>query len=196
MGVMYLMDYFFLLSTEEANPGQPGLAGLMGDVAALRENLRKRHMAGGSPPQEENELGCLAFDSGRNGGAISGSMTCSGFNVFLVMRVWQDDDEEEGEEESEDNIYDKKKKTKKTRRRRRRTTGTGNETKLYWLPLIVPSTSISASLFAVHASGRDEVMFCTLAFARHASGECIIQPGIYDEIHKQMHKPSNQNDDY
>ena len=68
MGVMYFIDFIFLLSTEESNPGQPGL----GDVAALRENLRKRHMAGGSPPQEENELGCLAFDSGRNGGVISG----------------------------------------------------------------------------------------------------------------------------
>lgn len=142
-------------------------------------------MAGGSPSQEENELGCLAFDSGRNGGAISGSMTFSGFNVFLVMSVWQDDDEEEGEEECEGNIYEKNKKTKKIRRRRR-TTGTGKETKLYWLPLFL----FQARQFLL------QVMFRTLAFARHASGECIIQPGIYDEIHKQMHKPRNQNDDY
>lgn len=94
-------------------------------------------MAGGSPAQEENELGCLGFDAGRNGGAISGSMTFSGFNVFLVMSVWQDDHEEEGEEECEGNIYDKNKQTKKNRRRRRRTTGTGSEAKLYWLPLFL-----------------------------------------------------------
>ena len=29
-------------------------------------------MAGGSPPQEENEFECLAFDSGRNGGQFEG----------------------------------------------------------------------------------------------------------------------------
>ena len=117
-------------------------------------------------------------------------MTCSGFNVVLVRSVWQDDDEEEEEEENVKIIF-----MTKTRRRRRIGGGGEEQQEQVMKPNCIGCLFI-CSKHVNFCSGRDAVMFCTLAFARHASGECIIQPGIYDEIHKQMHKPRNQNDDY